>query len=194
MRISKTLRSIIEETNGIVNVLRESKTKEELDKELSVSEMSDSELEEILQNEKLLEFKKGIKLRLPSLYTFISNHDRRSQVRLIQLFNITSRFPGFFKEYDDYTHTTTTADLACCILSYDFLLEVRKWQKATGTLLGNDRYESMRIFIRLISHCYDETTDEEYQEFNLEFSKLFILVNAKQKGLTRNPKEVLTFG
>jgi hypothetical protein len=194
MRVSEKLRSIIEETNGIVNVLRENKTKEELDKEISVSKMSDKELEEILKSKKLLEFKKGIKLRLPSLYNFISNQNRVFQVRLVQLFNITSRFPDFFEEYDDYTHKTTSVDLACCILSYDFLLEVRKWQEVTGTILGEDRYESMMTFIRLISHCYDETTDEEYEDFNTEFSRLFVLINAKHKGLTRNPKAVLTYG
>ena len=194
MLVSEKLRSIIEETNETVDVLRVNKTKEELDKELSVSNMSDKELEEILQSKKLLEFKKGIKLRLPSLCNYISNKNRVFKVRLVQLFNITSRFPEFFEEHDNYTHKTTSVDLACCILSYDFLLEVRKWQEATGTLLGKDRYESMKIFIRLIFHCYDETTDEEYEEFNIEFSRLFVLIKAKQKSLTRNPKVVLTCG
>lgn len=184
MKISELLRKKIEGTVGTNNLFQGFKTQEQIDKEPVVALMKDDELDSIQNTYEFNKFKNGIKQRLPSLYNFIAPNTRTSRIRLILLFNLVSRFPDYFREYDEEIRLTTAVDLACCLLSYEYLLEVREWQEATGTLLGKDRYDSMKIFLPLVSNCPNHATTEEYDEFSHNFSKLFVLVEAKRRALS----------
>ena len=189
MDISVKLRMKIENVSENQNIFQLCKTDEELAEEIVVSELSNDELKELVGTQRFRKWRSEICDRIPRLYSFLHSSSRDTRIILILLYNLTTRLIGNTDIDNINMKITHSADIACCLLSYDCLLDVRDWQEQTKTLLGEDKYESMQIFLSLISRCYERATREEYEEFLVWFTKLFSLIEAKKRALTRRPKK-----
>ena len=190
MKISVLLRSKIENTTACANIAQMSKTKEAIDRELVVSTLSEEDLGQIINSYEFKKFKTAINKRLPHQDVLTYDTCRKRQIQMILLFNMTTRYHEYFKKkFSDTICFNASVDMACSFLSYDHFIDVRDWQKVTGTLLAIDKWDSMAVFIVFLLDCFESATREEYRQFNDSFSKLGVLIEAKRRALTRKPKK-----